>query len=285
MEIRTLTGVETKVISHAFNTAFSDYFIPLQLTIAQLEAKMAADKTNLDLSVGVFEKGQLVAFILHGFDRIGSKKVVYNGGTGVIREKRGAGLTKQMYQFILPKLVNKGVESLVLEVIKENKAAIRSYEKSGFRVKRQLLCYKAENLVKNFNTSIDLKKLAHFDWEEMQSFWDISPTWQNSKSVVNARQEDYLALGTYLQDKFIGYVVFNPKKNRILQIAVHKSYRKKGVGSALLVEIQKEYGKNLSIINVDVDSNDTNEFFKGNGFEKELEQLEMELRLSNNYIK
>ena len=88
-------------------------------------------------------------------------------------------------------------------------------------------------------------------------------------------------MGAYLQNKLVGYVVFNPKNNRILQIAVHKYHRKKGIGSTLIMTLQKKFGKELSIINVDKSSKETNDFFKGVGFKEELEQLEMELDLKN----
>ena len=70
MEIKSLKGTTTNSILQAFNCAFTGYFVPIELTEPQLSAKMKADKTNLGLSVGVFEDRDLVAFILHGFEVI-----------------------------------------------------------------------------------------------------------------------------------------------------------------------------------------------------------------------
>ncbi|WP_458626783.1 hypothetical protein [Winogradskyella sp. PC D3.3] len=91
MEIKTLAGIDYKSILSAFNNSFSDYFIPFQLTEEQLRLKMLADKTDLNLSVGVFEKGQLMAFILHGFDSINNENLVYNGGTELFHIKEDLG--------------------------------------------------------------------------------------------------------------------------------------------------------------------------------------------------
>ncbi|MEJ2113072.1 MAG: GNAT family N-acetyltransferase, partial [Flavobacteriaceae bacterium] len=102
MEIRTLAGIDNIKILTVFNESFSDYFVPFRLTEDQLKSKIIADKIDLELSVGVFENGKLIGFILNGFDFINNQNVVYNGGTGVIPEKRGLGLTKQMYIFNLP---------------------------------------------------------------------------------------------------------------------------------------------------------------------------------------
>ncbi|WP_299437750.1 GNAT family N-acetyltransferase [uncultured Aquimarina sp.] len=180
MEIHTLIGVDTKDILKVFNESFSDYFIPFQLTEEQLDSKMLADKVNLGVSVGVFEDERLIAFILHGFDEINGEKIVYNGGTGVIPEKRGFGLTKQMYNFILPVLKEKGINKLFLEVITKNIQAITSYKKSGYKIERELYCYKGEIVISNVNNNLEIRELQEYDWSLMQSFWDITPTWQMS---------------------------------------------------------------------------------------------------------
>lgn len=283
MEIKTLEGIDKKEIVKVFNDSFSDYFIPFKLTVEQLTSKMLADKTDLSLSVGVFENGKLIAFILHGFDTINNQEVVYNGGTGVIPEKRGFGLTKQMYLFILPILVEKGVNKLMLEVIIENIQAIKSYEKSGFKANRELLCYKGEVGVSNTKNDLEIKELQSYNWELMESFWDIHPTWQNSKSVINELKYDNISLGAYFENQLVGYVIYNPTNKRIQQIAVSKDFRQKRIASTLFSELINKFGNTFSIINVDKSSKSVNAFLNSIGFQINLEQLEMELQLDKNY--
>lgn len=284
MEIKTLEGVDIKEIVKVFNGSFSDYFVPFKLTQEQLTSKMLVDKIDLSLSVGVFENKKLIAFILHGFDTINNQKVIYNGGTGVIPEKRGFGLTKEMYLFILPLLIKKGINKLILEVITKNIQAIKSYEKSGFKVKRELLCYKGEVGISNTNSSnIKIKELQKYNWELMESFWDIFPTWQNSKSVVNELKYNNTSLGAYIENQLVGYVIYNPTNKRIQQIAVSKEFRKKKIASSLVFKLKERCGNTISIINVDKKSNGVNDFFNKIGLENNLEQLEMELELNKNY--
>jgi GNAT superfamily N-acetyltransferase len=281
MEIKTLEGTATKEIAQVFNEAFKGYFIPLNFTEEQLKSKMIADKTDLSLSVGVFEKGNLVAFILHGFDVINKQKVVYNGGTGVIPENRGAGLTQQMYQFILSQLLDRGIDRLILEVIDKNIPAIKSYENSGFKAKRSLMCYKGKIDMSSINEDVDIKELGTYNWQLMQSFWDIYPTWQNSKSTVNQLQSTNVSLGAYKNNELVGYVIYNPNNNRIQQIAVNKGNRNKRIASTLIANLSKTYGTALSIVNVDKQSKETNGFLKNMGLKNNLEQIEMELVLYN----
>lgn len=280
-EIKTLDGLTTKEILSTFNTSFSDYFISLKLTEEQLNSKMLVDKTNLSLSVGVFENKKLIAFILHGIGTVNNKKVAYNGGTGVIPEKRGSGLTKQMYRFILPLLKKEGVAELVLEVIAENIQAIKSYERSGFKIRRRLLCYKGKAKILNTKEPLIIRKLNHYVWELMESFWEINPTWQNSKSAVDQVRESNVSMGAYIKNQLVAYVIYSPHKHRIQQIAVSKSHRRRRLASALISELINANGNNFSIINVDDRSHSTNSFLKHIGLDVYFEQFEMKLILNN----
>jgi len=282
MEIRTLAGIDNIKILSVFNESFSDYLIPFRLTEDQLKCKMIADKIDLELSVGVFENGKLIGFILHGFDSINNQKVVYNGGTGVIPKKRGFGLTKQMYLFNLSVLEKKGIDKIILEVISNNVQAIKSYKKSGFKRTRELACFKGNFETKKSNKEIEIKELANYPWEQMESFWNITPTWQNSKKVLSKMRGDNDSLGAYIKNQLVGYIIYTPKSMQIRQIAVHKDFRKVGVASKLIAELTKKHGSTFSIINVDKKSQHVTRFFKSMGFDNYLEQIEMELILNKN---
>lgn len=279
MRLQTLEGVPINKILEAFNNAFSDYFVPLQLTETQLVTKMKADKVDLSLSVGAFENDTLIAFILHGFDTVNNQKLVYNGGTGVIPSKRGTRLTQRMYEYIVPILKSKGIHSVILEVIDKNIPAIKSYTKAGFNSTRTLACYKGECRPIKSNEQITIKKLEEYSWNEMTTFWDIQPTWQNSNRVLSSMQSEHSSLGAYFMEELVGYAIFNPSNYRIQQIAVDKSFRRKGIASALLSQLLEESQNDLSIINVDTVSKNIHSFFTSIGLKNYLGQLEMELVL------
>ena len=283
MNIRILHGIGSNKIINTFNESFSDYFIPFSFTEEQLIAKMKADKTDLDLSVGVFENERLIAFILHGLDTINGQKIAYNGGTGVIPEKRGSGLTKQMYRFGLSVLKKKEIDKIVLEVLSKNIQAIKSYEKCGFKATRELICFKGIFRPSKLNEEVEIKTLQNYEWNSMESFWDIKPTWQNSKNTVSALRLDNCSFGAYIKDQLVGYVIYNPKSQRIQQIATNKNFRKEGIATTLIAELSKKYGNVFSIINVDKKAKSTILFFESVGFENYIEQLEMELILDGNY--
>lgn len=275
MEFNTLENCSITEITTTFNKAFSDYFIPIQLTTDQLYAKMIADKTERAISIGAFDNGELVALMLHGKDIINGETVAYNGGTGVIPEYRGNGLTKEMYKRLEQHLEHQNISKIVLEVINENIQAIKSYEKSGFQIKRELACFKGHP--KSVKPSWNLKSidLTAQNWKLIQSFWDIEPTWQNSINVLNTIKDTISVLGTFSDEQLVGYCIYNPNTNRIHQIAVKKEYRQRGIGTSLASSISKDSEQVISIINVDTTSRATINFFERLGLENNFNQFEM----------
>lgn len=116
----------------------------------------------------------------------------------------------------------------------------------------------------------------------MESFGDIHTTWQNSKNVLDDLKKDNDARAAYMNGQLIGYVIYNPKSKQIQQIAIHKSYRRKGIATKLIADLAGQYGSSFSVINVDKKAKSLSDFFESLGFECFIEQLEMELILNKN---
>ncbi|OCA79355.1 hypothetical protein BBH99_06165 [Chryseobacterium contaminans] len=274
MEFNTLANVELDDLLAVFNLSFSDYIVPFHLTKEVLEAKIIAEKLDLNISVGAFEEGKLVGFILQSEKLENGQRVIYNGGTGVVPESRGKGLVRKMYDFIIPVLKERGAEILLLEVIEGNTAAIRAYENLGFSIVRKLLCFKGSISPGVESSSITIKEMKDFQWDNLRSFWDIEPSWQGSVYVLNPMPETYQALGAYSDGKLVGYIIYNPGARKVLQIAVHTDYRKQGIGSGLCKAIAD--GQPLAINNVDDTSKETKLFLeKRIGLQHWLSQFEM----------
>ena len=80
-------------------------------------------------------------------------------------------------------------------------------------------------------------------------FWDFEPSWQNSFEAIERAPEDFIILGAFdLGDgphdshdlsghNPVGYIIFEPAAGDITQIAVAKTHRRQGIGSALLGEM------------------------------------------------
>lgn len=276
----TLQGISLDELTETFNLAFSDYLIPLKLTGEQLQTKMQAENTQLHYSVGAFDNGKLVGFILHAFDTEDNRKKIYNGGTGVIPSHRGNKLTVKMYEFILPILQQNQIDEILLEVISENQQAIKSYEQVGFCLNRKLDCFSGEvNLSPKENNNIIYSDINPIKIINKQSIGEVRPSWQNTINSIERIADKVQLTGAFEDRKLVGYIVFNPTGKRIYQIAVSQNHRRQGIGSTLVHELTKQYGSQWSIINVDQHANSTIDFLKAIGLKHNLTQLELTYQL------
>lgn len=280
MEFKTLKNIDVEELLSVFNHSFSDYVIPFHLTREILDFKMATEKIDLSLSVGTFEDDRLVAFILQAEKMENGEGTVYNAGTGVLPESRGKGLVRKMYDFIIPVLKERNINTLLLEVIDNNQQAIRTYENLGFTIVRRLLCFHGNTNQIHNNKEVTVKELADFQWEKFSSFWDIEPSWQGSAFVVKGMKKDCIILGAFKDETLVGYVVYNSAVRKVYQIAVDKNYRKQGIGTMLFEVIKSNInGQPLSLNNVDETSEDTTTFLEKIGLKNHVSQFEMKRRI------
>ncbi|MGS4347270.1 GNAT family N-acetyltransferase [Myroides odoratus] len=271
-----LTQVDKKEIVAVLNASFADYIVPLQLTLEQLEFKIAAENIQLDLSVGLVEDDRLVGFMLHAINTVDGKLTAYNAATGVIPSHRGQGLVGKMYEFLLQRLQPLKVEQLVLEVIENNHAAIRAYEKMEYHMARKLGCFEGEAVTAKRESSFDIKTLADFNWPVFCSFWEIQPSWQYTVSALEKSKDRCCILGAYDQEQLVGYIIFNPTTKRILQLAVAKTHRRKGIATQFIQMMQERMASTeVYVYNVDVTSVETTAFFHQLNLKSELAQFEM----------
>ncbi len=274
MQIRQLTKQDIPDLLNAINGAFADYIVPFQLNAEQLQFKMRSENIVPEWSIGVFKAEKLIAFIMHGVRTVNKKTVVYNAGTGVLPEYRGHGLVGKMYDYIQPFFEEHNVNQLVLEVIESNQSAIRAYEKNGFTIRRKLLCFGGELQPKQHLNRATIKPLQNFVWEDFQSFWDILPSWQSAIPSMDIAQPK--ALGAFVGEVLIGYILFNPINKRIYHIAVTSEHRRNGIGTQLLAEVQKQLsGEKVQMNNMDEAAKNLKLFLEKQGLINDINQFEM----------
>jgi len=274
MKIRQLTQSDTAELLQTINEAFKDYIVPFQLDIEQLRQKIRTEDIQLTWSVAVFAENKLVAFMIHGLREIDRQFVVYNGGTGVLPEFRGHGLVGKMYRYLIPFFNENKVKRILLEAIESNGAAIRAYEKSGFSINRQLLCFSGAIQPATVSNVARIQPLSDFSWQEFQSFWDILPSWQSAAQSMDSLQPS--ALGAYIDEKLVGYILFNPGNKRIYQVAVAAECRRKGIGTQLFQALKKEMpAEKISFNNVDAKAKNVKLFLEKQGLVNGLNQVEM----------
>ena len=278
MDIRTLERTSLAEITASFNEAFSDYFIPLQFTGESMAAKIKSEGILLKYSVGAFEGGRMVGYMLHGYDVVDGVKTIYNGGTGVVPAFRNKGITTTMYQYIIPRLQKEGIHHHILEVIDNNYPAMKVYEKIGFEKVRSLVAFKGSAAIDGA-IAYEIKGLDAVP-AEVSSFSEMEAAWQNSVGSIARDREGHVPVGAYDDDKLIGFAVYVAATGRVKQCAVHPRHRRKGVGRSLFHYIQQNSGRGqLVVTNVDEAYEPALQFLQVLDFQPFLRLYEMKMEV------
>jgi ribosomal protein S18 acetylase RimI-like enzyme len=269
----------------AFNSAFSDYIIPISLTLEQFKKRFLSKlQINFELSAGAFDSNDLIGFIFTGLGTYGGRKVAYNGGTGVLPEYRGNRITARLYSLLFPLFRERNIEASVLEVITDNEKALKVYKEIGFRESKYFHCFRKDLYTIDNVDDPNLKyiKVIHApDWRLFRSFSNSSPSFLDYYDVITRNISNEQIIVFENENTIVGYAIYQPELGRISQLAVAKNYRKRGVGTALTNYIIKN-SQTIAVtaLNVDSKSSDLIQFFKKLGFENQLDQYEMYLPLS-----
>lgn len=273
----TLENTPLPAICEAFNLAFSDYIVPIQLTLPLLEQKIQGENIQLSQSIGAFSGNLLSGLILHGADTWPGPQMLYNGGTGVIPAFRGRRLVQQMYAQFKPLYKQQGIRRVILEVITTNTPAIKAYTSSGFITSRLFHCYKGQPLQPPVKKDVQLKKAVSPDWTLLNSFGDQRPSWSNSSESIQREGADTLTWIAYEKEMAVGFVSVYTGNKRIRQLAVRPQYRRQGIGSALLRHITKMLQGPFSITNITDENRGLQQFLLKAGFTPTVSQYEMEM--------
>lgn len=280
-----LSAQDMPEVHQAFLDAFADYYVPIQLSKEQFDSKLEREGIAPPFCVGAYAGAKLVGFILTGLGEFNGKPTAYNAGTGVFPAHRGNGLTKKMYAYLMPKLLQSGVEQCLLEVIQENTAALKSYKSIGLNITRALDCFRVrkEDLLLKAQMPEDMTITATIkpDWKAYTHLWDATPTWQNTAIALKCSPDEKVVLeARNSSNEIAGAAVFFPKSGAIAQIGVLPSYRGEGIGKALLQQIVNETNAPaLMLINVDADAVAFKTFLKRRNFKRFLGQYEMVMLL------
>jgi len=282
IDIKNLNKISFEQLANCFNKAFSDYIVPVSVTSEYLKYRSKRQLIDFNLSYGAFAGDDLVGLVLIGVSESSEGKRLYNGGTGVIPEYRGRGLTKQIFSEVLTKArIDNSISGLSLEVIKGNDRALKIYEEIGFNAIRTLNFYSGY-IKLNSDKNIQGILIRDFDLKEVEQLiplWDFIPAWENGWDAIWNVKDTYRYLGAYKDHELVGYIVINPENGYIPQFFVKKSCRKRGIGS-LIFQQAMDLSSKLVINNVDYNALEVNELLLKLGLKLTVQQYEMHMELN-----
>lgn len=278
IHLTTLADVCQQELLECFNSSFKNYFVPLQLSLAQFQKKIVAEGIDIQLSIGMFNKNKLIGFILHALEERAGKRIVYNAGTGILPQYRGKQLAVPMYEFALTLLKKNDLGSSVLEVIDQNIPAIQLYKRNGFIISRQLDSFTCTSFPPGDNAH-QIETISVADGMLLQSICEWQPAWQYSWNTLSRCADDYQVFVASEAAEYSAYCAVNVQTGRIAHFGCKQWSEHEQLLHCLFNHVAKKAGQPLSVIHVDHRARESKEFLKRNGFQPCLNCFEMELAL------
>ena len=284
VDIRYLRSTDLQSMFTGFKEAFSDYPAPFDMDMDSFVKKFVDKlKINFELSGGAFSGDDLVGFIFTSVNEYEGLLTAYNGGTGVIPDFRGRQLTKKIYDFLIPIFQVRDIRQCVLEVLTDNEVAIRVYSDIGFVRTKLFRCFRLHPVkysTPKINYGISILQVDEPDWKTYTKFFSYTPSYLDTISMINSNLKNEKVIEVRLGEETVGYAIYQPPLGRISHIAVAPNHRGKGIGTHLIHSIYEDSrNKYLTLINMIDSARETRVFFEKLGFENNLNQHEMILKI------
>ena len=279
IQIKSLTNTSFDTIYKAFKLAFTDYEI--QLSEDELQLMLKRRRFNPDLSFAAFDGDEIASFTLNGIGVFNGLSTAYDTGTGTLKDYRGQGLATKIFEYSIPYLKEAKIEQYLLEVLQHNTKAASVYRNLGFETTREFYYFVQNNEdvhheIKTVDASYSIKPIDIKTLNSVSDFWDFHPSWQNNLDSIQSVSENFVGLGAFIEQKLVGYCVFEPASGDVAQIAVEKHHRRKGIASLLLHEIVKlNKIATIKVVNTDILCDSIAGFLKAKNIAVKGKQFEM----------
>lgn len=256
------------------NQGFEDYFVPIQFNLDAFLTMLRKDGTDLTVSRVLLVEDQPCGIALIARRGWTSRLAAM----GIARETRGKGAGSWFMEVLINEAHQRGEREMVLEVIEQNEAAVRLYQRSGFQVVRRLIGFtcKGRNAPpgeKNDMQEIDLREMSRLI---LQHGWSDLPWQLSGESIaqMNPPARAYRKGQAYI-------VVSNPTAEHVViwSLLVEANARGNRLGTDILKNvIAKHTGKTWHVPAVFPE--EFARVFERAGFEQEkLSQWQMSLSL------
>jgi ribosomal protein S18 acetylase RimI-like enzyme len=286
--VGTLDKIPLKTIHNTFLESFADYQVDLSyMTLDVMKKRFCKNGFEPTMSAGLFNSGHLRGFTIVGTGNLYGNPAAFDIMTGIVKEFRGQGYANEMFNVIKAKMKDKAIENFYLEVLQENKPAIKSYSKSGFIKTRGLNCYSLKKHqhkpFKTIQTMVVVDRLANYDLDRLTCFLDWEPSWENHYESIKRCIHDVEIIEAKHFGKSVGMLVYHPSLRWILCLAVDPELRRKGIATTLLEYLMYELPAEvdeIKALNIDEKDKGMNRFLINTGFELITSQFEMLFKMN-----
>lgn len=249
-EIHSLENISLKEIYDVFMESFSDYEVSIHMSINEFEEMLVTRDIDFSYSVGCFNDGKLVGFIICGYREIEGKKYCYDGGTGIIPDFRRKGIANKLFANLLDLLKKKDISVFLLEVLENNTPAIELYRKNGFVIQRRLECFKIDKDKTEVSYPLSNEYIVKSDKSEYamlddNSFGSFLPSWQNERVSILNNLDNYEYCSVSLGLQIIGFGLIHRNRGDIPQLRVLNGWENKQIELLIISELKDRTHSNI----------------------------------------
>ncbi len=286
MNIKRLDNLPLSCLVEAFNDAFSQYIVPVNVTGEGLAHMLKIRDVSFARSFGVFDDDQqLCAFVLNGFRTLNGQQVAYNAGTGVRISHQRKGYAAALLQSCIEHFKHTNISEYRLEVITTNAAAVKLYENTGFVPLRTVDCFKrqaTDRFAKNAvaGQPITITPLTQKKLRQCAAIRHHQPTWQNDDVSMEhcVGKVQVIELHSTNSKTPEAYLLLDPISGSVHQIGFLRS----SLQNALALfhsAASNSKSRKLSVTNLDSDDTLTQNLLEQANWEPTISQYEMVHRL------
>ncbi|CTQ61651.1 GNAT family N-acetyltransferase [Roseibium album] len=264
----------------AMNSAFSDYCVPLSLTVDKFLYFQKQRGFSAEHSFVSMSGSDIAGFWYSTAPSASYGSRGYAVSVGTDPRHRRKGILKNLFKAVVEKQKSDGANGMQLEVISTNERALRAYELFGYKHQRTVrVCRLPKHSLpvsRRNDLRIDALTVEELPDDE-NDYFDTLPTPQNSRASLTALRGRMNLIGVSENGRLLGWGAANPDGS-VAQIAVHRNFRRNGIGSVLLEGLgQSVDTDHLTFVNVDVSATGVNAFLDRAGAEDLLQQFDMQL--------
>lgn len=221
MNLKPASDLPIPQLADLLTRSFEGYFVPINITESALLTMLKRDSIDLTSS----------RVMMQNDEPIGVALIARRGWTsrlaamGILPQTRNQGLGSQTMQKLIEEAKERQDKEMLLEVIEQNTAGIKLYEKVGFKKIRRLVGYKIENPQVESNEElqeIDIRELARL--VTYHGLKDLP--WQLSGTTI--MQHTPPARAFKLNDAYC--LISNPEVTDIVIWSVLVKSRSRGAG-------------------------------------------------------
>lgn len=288
---RFVQGRDEEDWVRVWNAAYKEYDDVRQITVDEFKVSETAPEFDSKGRFIAELSGQAIGIIHAHIDKLREEKKSFIRSFGIIPEFRGRGIEEELVKLVLNELKIRGMETVQAWARDSRRDRIRLWEKLGFKLVRKFSLMKRDldavpsGIGENSETTLkplrrnsdeDAKMLnwlvnecfkEHFNYrpgtvEELTHF-----LW---KDIFFKDQDWFFAI---LNKEYVGYSgigideKFNAERNMksgwILDIGVLKPYRRRGIGTRLMVQSMETLkAKDMTTVMLGVDDSNVTKAMK-----------------------